>query len=169
MLTIREENSPDIEGVYRLNSKAFETNQEADLVNRLRNNCDHFISLVAERKGHIIGHILFTPVELTGDSSELNLMGLAPMAVLPEHQNTGIGSKLVEEGLKCCKLKNIDAVFVLGHPGYYPKFGFIPASEYGIKSEYDVPDDTFMAIELKSGILNGKFGTVKYNKVFEGL
>ena len=97
----------------------------------------------------------------------MKLMGLAPMAVLPEFQNQGIGSKLVKEGLRHCSRENNDAVFVLGHPDFYTKFGFLPSVKYGIKSDYDVPDETFMAIELKSGILDGKQGTIKYNIAFE--
>jgi len=169
LLIVREERETDIHKVYDLNSAAFETNAEASLVDSLRNECSRFISLVAEQDSQVIGHILFTPVELYGSNSELDLMGLAPMAVLPEYQNMGIGSKLVEEGLRQCNTKGVDAVFVLGHPQYYPKFGFVPADRFGIKCEYDVPDEAFMVIEIKSGILNGKVGTVRYNKTFEGL
>ena len=169
LLIIREERESDIHKVHELNSAAFETNAEALLVDSLRNACSRFISLVAEQENQIIGHILFTPVELSGENSGLNLMGLAPMAVLPSYQNMGIGSKLVEEGLSQCNTDGVDAVFVLGHPRYYPKFGFTPASEYGIGCEYDAPDEAFMVIEIKSGILNGKVGTVRYNKAFEGL
>ena len=169
LLIVREERTTDIHKVHDLNSAAFETNAEALLVDSLRNACSRFISLVAQQGSQVIGHILFTPVELSGNNSELNLMGLAPMAVLPEYQNMGIGSKLVEEGLGQCSTDGVDAVFVLGHPQYYPKFGFIPADRFGIKCEYDVPDEAFMVIEIKSGILNGKVGTVRYNKAFEGL
>jgi len=166
MLDIRRERDSDIEDIYEINIKAFETQAEADLVNILRNSGVYHISLVAERNKRVLGHIFFTPVELAGGDSELKLMGLAPMAVLPEFQNQGIGSKLVKEGLRHCSGENNDAVFVLGHPDFYTKFGFLPSVKYGIKSDYDVPDETFMAIELKSGILDGKQGTIKYNKAF---
>ena len=169
MLNIRKERDSDIEEVYGINVRAFDTDAEAKLVDRLRSSGVFYISLVAEENGHIVGHILFTPVELAGSPQGLRLMGLAPMAVLPEFQNRGIGSSLVEAGLEHCKEENIDAVFVLGHPDYYPKFGFLQSVKYGIKSEYDVPDEVFMAIELKNGILDGKHGTIRYHKEFEGL
>ena len=85
-------------------------------------------------------------------------MGLAPMAVLSQHQNKGIGSELVKSGLESCRTLGYDAVVVLGHPHYYPRFGFEPSVKYGIKSEYDVPDDAFMILELIPGCLNNQIG-----------
>jgi putative acetyltransferase len=88
------------------------------------------------------------------------------MAVMPEHQRKGIGSALVRAGLEHCKRLGFVAVVVLGHAEYYPRFGFSPAARFGIRSEYDVPDDVFMAVELQPAALSGKTGTVKYHAAF---
>lgn len=166
-VNIREERADDIGQIWEVNSEAFETAAEADLVNTLRDSGCTFISLVAEIKGKIVGHILFTPVELAGnDNNKLKLIGLAPMSVLKQYQNKGIGSELVRSGLDLLRSKGYDAVVVLGHPDYYPKFGFVPSTGYGIKSEYDVPDDVFLLLELVPGSLNNHSGIIQYHEAF---
>ena len=122
--------------------------------------------LVAEEGDDIVGHILFSPVTLEDCDQSISIAGLAPMAVLPKHQRKGIGSRLVEEGIRRCEEAGYDAVVVLGHPEYYPRFGFSPSMNYGIRSEYDVPDEVFMVKELKEGVLADCKGTVKYHEVF---
>lgn len=164
-MQIRQERADDLEAIRLVNRAAFETNTEADLVDALRVQADPIISLVADEAGSIVGHILFSPVTLSGDP-QLELMGLAPMAVLPARQRRGIGSALVREGLERCKRLGCPAVVVLGHPEYYPRFGFVPASRFGIGCEYDVPDEVFMALELEAGVLQGKSGTVRYHAAF---
>jgi len=165
-MNIREEQPADIEKIWRVNTDAFESEAEASLVNALRNNGCTYISLVAEIANDIVGHILFTPVELTGDKHNLKIMGLAPMAVSSSHQNKGIGSQLVKTGLEHCGTRGYDAVVVLGHPHYYPRLGFEPSVKYGIKSEFDVPDDVFMILELSPGCLNNHQGVIKYHEAF---
>ena len=91
------------------------------------------------------------------------------MAVIPEMQNKGIGSLLVKAGIQQCISEDYDAIVVLGHPNYYPKFGFVPSPEYGIKSEYEVPQDVFMVLELKEKVLQGMQGTVKYHDAFRSV
>ena len=91
------------------------------------------------------------------------------MAVLPELQRQGIGSVLVKAGLEACRKANHKGVVVLGHPDYYPRFGFVPASKYGITSEYDAPDEAFMAIELCQGALQGQAGIARYQPEFNNL
>ncbi len=162
-MLIRPENENDIEVIRDINSEAFETNTEANLVDKLRESGIPFISLVAEIDNKLVGHILFTPVKLVGETREIKIAGLAPMAVLPNLQNNGIGSKLVEDGLKQCKDEDFEAVVVLGHPNYYPKFGFIPSVKFDIKSEYDVPDEVFMIKELNANSLKGQSGIIKYH------
>lgn len=165
-MNIRKEKDSDKEKIWKVNAEAFESEAEANLVNALRDSGISFISLVAEEDEGIIGHILFTPVELIGDAAGLKLMGLAPMAILPKLQRKGIGSQLVKTGIENCATQGYDAIVVFGHPEYYPKFGFVPSVKYGIKSEYDVPDETFMVLELKESSLRDKNGIIKYHAAF---
>jgi putative acetyltransferase len=162
---IRPELRGDIRSIRAVNLTAFETSTEADLVDVLRDQADPCVSLVAEEDGIILGHILFSPATLSA-YPELKLMGLAPMAVVPGRQRQGIGSALVHEGLTACTKLGVGAVVVLGHAEYYPRFGFTPASRFGLSCEYDVADDVFMAVELEHGILRGKSGTVSYHPAF---
>lgn len=171
-LNIRTEEANDIDNIFQINSAAFDTDSEAELVNRLREQAEPFLSLVAEQEGTLVGHLLLTPVTLDADqdiSSELKLMGLAPMAVMPNNQNIGIGSALVEAGLAHCRNLGIGAVVVLGHPEYYPRFGFEPSVNFNIKSEYEVPTEVFMAQELQSGYLQNVSGTIQYHPAFNEL
>lgn len=167
-IEIRFEQPPDIASVREVNRAAFDAASEADLVDALRERARPIVSLVADAGGTLVGHILFSPVTLL-NHPELKIMGLAPMAVLPARQRTGIGSALVRAGLEECRQLGSGAAVVLGHPGYYPRFGFVPASRFGIGCEYDVPDDVFMAIELEPGILSGKSGTIRYHDAFANL
>ena len=155
----------DAGAVRAVNQAAFETNTEADLVDLLREQASPLISLVAEDAGSIVGHILFSPATLVAHT-DLEIMGLAPMAVLPARQRQGIGSALARAGLDACRHIGSGAVIVLGHPDYYPRFGFLPASRFGIGCEYDVPDEAFMALELLPGALAGKSGTIRYHPAF---
>jgi putative acetyltransferase len=164
-MLIRPEKDLDQTGVRAVNLAAFETAAEADLVDILHDQVEPIISFTAELEGKVIGHIMFSPVYLSTDPS-LQLMGLAPMAVLPEFQHGGVGSKLVAAGLECCKRDGVAAVVVLGHPQYYPRFGFSPAVEFEINCKYDAPVEAFMAIELQPGSLAGKSGRVQYCDVF---
>ena len=165
-MNIRTEKATDVDKIWNINAEAFETEAETNLVNALRDSGVSYISLVAEKDNELVGHILFTPVELVGDDTDLKLMGLAPMSVVPKVQNRGIGSVLVEAGIEQCVSKGFDAIVVLGHPEYYPKFGFVPSVKYDIKSEYEVPDEAFMVLELTKGSLQGKQGIIKYHEAF---
>jgi putative acetyltransferase len=166
-IRIRLERPADIAAIRAVNRAAFETSLEADLVDALRERAQPIISLVADAAGSIVGHILFSPVTLSGHAA-LKIMGLAPMAVRPARQRRGIGSALVRAGLERCRQLGCSAVVVLGHAEYYPRFDFVPASHFGIGCEYDVPDDVFMALELEPGTLRGKSGTIRYHAVFAG-
>jgi len=151
--------------VRTVNEAAFDSTLEADIVEEMRKQENATLSLVADSSGTVVGHILFSPVSLNGHT-ELHMMGLGPMAVLPSHQRQGIGSALVREGLDRCIEMGCDGVVVLGHSEYYPRFGFVPASRYGISCEYDVPDEVFMLIELQPGCLDGVTGEIIYDEVF---
>lgn len=166
MISIRSEKREDHASVYSINELAFGQPNEADLVDALRQKADAFISLVATVDDTVVGHILFSPVTVESERDSFTAMGLAPMAVLPTHQNQGVGSSLVREGLKECQRRSYDIVVVLGHPKFYPRFGFEPASSKGLRCEYNVPDDVFMLIELKPNALAGRQGLVKYHSEF---
>jgi putative acetyltransferase len=166
-MRIRPEDPSDVAAVRAVNEAAFDSPLEADIIEKVRAASGPLLSLVAEVKGEIVGHILFTPVTLRENHS-VQLMGLGPMAVVPARQNQGIGSELVREGLAQCKHLGCSAVVVLGHPNYYSRFGFAPASGYGITSEYDVPDEVFMLYEIQPGSLQGVSGQVIYSDAFAG-
>ena len=165
-MNIRAEKKADIDGIWQVNADAFATTEEAELVNALRDSGVPYISLIYEKNSKLVGHILFTAVELVADTSGLKLMGLAPMAVSPKLQRSGIGTSLIKSGIQQCIDHGYDAIVVLGHPNYYPKFGFVPSVQYAITTEYDVAEDVFMALEIKAGALTGKKGTIKYHPVF---
>jgi putative acetyltransferase len=150
-----------------VNIRAFESAAEANLVDALRSRAQPVVSLVAEHERAIIGHIMFSPVSLTGHP-HLRIMGLAPMAVAPQHQRRGVGAALVRAGLEQCKQLGFGAVVVLGHPAYYPRFGFVPSTRFEITSEYDAAEEAFMAVELLPAYLRQKAGTIRYHAAFAG-
>ena len=166
MIVVRREKTEDQPSVRRIIVLAFGQPNEADLVDALRAEARPLISLVAIVDERLAGHICFSPVTIETDAGAFTAMGLGPMAVLPDYQNQGIGSRLVMEGLQECERIGQEIVVVLGHANYYPRFGFAPASLKGLRSEYDVPDEVFMVIELKEGALAGRRGLVKYHPEF---
>ncbi len=165
---VRTETDSDIDAIRNVNMAAFGTPAEADLVDRLRVHAAPLVSLVATIDGAVVGHIMFSPVTLE-DQPEFKAMGLAPMAVTPLRQRKMVGSRLVREGLNAVSKLNFDAVVVLGHPEYYPRFGFQPASQHGIHCTYDVPNDTFMILELRAGSLENRTGSIRYHAAFDAL
>ena len=165
-MDIRTENLEDVEAVRNVNIAAFGRENEANLVDKLRGSASTF-SFVAVQSDRIVGHLLFSLVAVEGKCSRnLSILGLAPVAVLPNYQRQGIGTLLIRQGLKECARSGFQAVVVLGHPDFYPRFGFIPASRKGLGCEYDVPDEAFMVLELESGALQDCSGTVKYRSEF---
>lgn len=164
-VSVRREQPADHQAIFAVNAAAFGTSAEARLVKALRDQARPLISLVADQAGRLVGHILFSPVTVE-PPRDVFLMGLGPMAVLPEHQRRGIGSALVRAGLDACRAAGAQAVVVLGHPQYYPRFGFEPASSFGLQCEYDVPDEVFMAIEIRPGALTPAPGLVRYHPAF---
>lgn len=164
-MLIRPENNDDHAAIHDVVAAAFETPAEARLVDALRDQARPILSLVAELDRHIVGHILFSPVTLD-DHPDIPIMGLAPMAVAPAHQRKGIGKALVNASLHQLRETPCAAVVVLGHPEYYPRFGFVPAPRFRLKCAYDVPDDVFMAMELHAGALDGIQGLISYHAAF---
>jgi putative acetyltransferase len=164
-MIIRDERPVDVDSIRAVNLTAFETSTEADLVDALRRRATPLISLVAQDGANVVGHILFSPVTLASEPG-LTLMGLAPMAVVPSRRRQGVGSSLVRAGLDRCRQINAAGVVVLGHPEYYPRFGFLPAARLFLRCEYDVPEEVFMVRELREGALCGLSGTIRYHPVF---
>ena len=168
MIEIRQENQKDYEEVYMIVKTAFEIAEhsdgnEQDLVVALRNS-DRFIpelSLVAVKEDKIVGYILFTKIKIENHEE----IALAPLAVLPEYQKQGIGSMLIEQGHKIAKQLGYHYSIVLGSENYYPKFGYIPATQYGIQAPFDVANENFMAVKLNDAD-TGIQGVVQYAKEF---
>ena len=167
MVRIRGEEIGDLESIRQVNLAAFGQPNEADLVDALRGVADPFISLIAEDDGEIVGHLCLTPVVVERNEAEpIVILGLAPMAVAPSRQNQGIGTQLVNAALEAARNAGFRAVVVLGHPDYYPRFGFEPAAPKGLTSEYDVPAPVFMVAELVEGAAAELQGVARYHPVF---
>jgi len=166
VLIIRQEASGDTSAIRYVNEQAFGCSGEADLVEALRRRNAFTLSLVALLADQIVGHILFTPVRIESGDSSFEAVGLGPMAVLPAYQRKGIGSRLVRAGLEECRRLAHEVVVVLGHPEYYPRFGFLPAKRFGIRYEEEVPEEAFMLVELREGALAGRTGIVSYQPEF---
>jgi len=167
MITIRAERPDDISQVREINIAAFGQPSEATLVDALRANCGHALSLVAEDDA-VVGHILFTPVTVDVAERRVVGMGLAPMAVRPDRQRAGIGSQLVTRGLEILRERACPFVVVVGHPEYYPRFGFEPASRRGLASQWEgIPDAAFMVLVLDAEAMAGVSGIARYRKEFD--
>ncbi len=167
-IIIRQELNEDLARIKEINDLAFEQEDEGKLVDKLRQK-DQFIpelSLVAEADETVVGHILFYPVIINSANQKHTTLSLGPMSVLPEHQKKGIGGKLINEGLKRSKDLGFLSVIVIGHPEYYPKFGFTKASRWSIKVPFEVPDEVFMALEIVEGELQDKSGIIEYPAEF---
>jgi putative acetyltransferase len=165
--TIRRERPGDIAAIAEVNTQAFGRGDEAAIVDRLRDIADPFLSLVAEHAGEVVGHILFTRVTIKDVAASSSALGLGPMAVLPAHQRRGVGSALVRAGLRDCLELSEPVVVVLGHPSFYPRFGFRPAAEHGLRYRSSEYDDAFMVAELRPGALGRRRGLVEYLPPFE--
>jgi putative acetyltransferase len=166
VITIRAEKPEDVTHVRLINELAFGQPMEARLVDNLRQACPDALSLVAEESG-IVGHILFTPVVIENGAQRIIGMGLAPMAVLPDRQRQGVGARLVTRGLDILRERGCPFVVVVGHPEYYPRFGFERASLHGLSSQWDgVPDEAFMVLILDADAMAGVSGVARYRDEF---
>jgi putative acetyltransferase len=168
-MMIRPEQPPDLPAIRRVNEAAFDRPDEADIVDRLRARGAITLSLVAEIEGGVVGHVLFSPVRLQDPAGpDYTGVGLGPVAVLPAHQRQGIGSALIRAGLEQVQAAGHPYCVVLGHPAYYPRFGFAPAGEWGIELALPVPPEVFMVRELQPGALAGRAGTITYEPELMG-
>jgi len=171
-MLIRSERASDVAAIAEVHRAAFGQEAEAGLVERIRaaDGFDSRLSLVAEIDGRVVGHILFSPIWIeTDDGRCVDAMALAPMGVRPECQCRGIGSALVLEGLEVCRWLGHAIVIVVGHAGYYPRFGFERASGLGIRPPFEVPDESFMVMGLQAGVLDRARGVVRYSAAFAAL
>jgi putative acetyltransferase len=163
-LIVRGEDPRDIPAIRSINENAFGRPDEAELVERLRTEGAVLVSLVAELEKQALGHILFSRMWIDTTAGAVPAVALAPMAVLPEYQRRGVGQLLVRRGLDRLSSLGEQIVIVLGHPGYYPRFGFSVEKARCLESPF--PPEAFMALELNLGALNGVQGRVRYPKAF---
>jgi putative acetyltransferase len=166
LIEIREERPGDIAAIRDLNRRAFGQDQEGNIVDALRSNGAALLSLLATLDGRVVGHIVYSPLSVNG---EVTGAALGPMAVLPEYQRQGIGSKLVEAGNLKLKDAGCPFIIVVGHANYYPRFGFRPASTHGIKCEWEVSDDVFMLLVLDEAKMQGISGLAEYRHEFSSV
>ena len=172
-ITIRQETPEDYKAVFKLITAAFKEEVYSDhkeqfLVERLRKS-DAFIpelSLVAVSQNEIVGHILLTQIQIKNDSNTFPSLALAPVSVLPKYQRKGIGGQLIKKGHEIAKQLGHTSVILLGHEGYYPKFGYQSTYQFDITLPFDVPKENCMAIELIKNSLHKVSGTVTYPKAF---
>lgn len=172
-LIIRKEIDKDFKDIYNLVKNAFENCEHSDgnehnLVEKLRKSKNYIpkLSLVAVESNKIVGYIMMTKLYIKKDNNIYESLALAPLSVLPEYQNKGIGSRLIEEALKLSKKLGYENIFVLGSENYYPRFGFKEAINFGIKAPFEVPSKNFMAIELIENSLKDISGDLIYAKEF---
>ena len=167
-VNIRVEDSESLDErllIRRINETAFGGPDEADLVDKLRADGHVLISLVAELDAGLVGHIVFSRMWIKSQTGALvSAVALAPVAVLPEHQGRGIGGRLVRHGLELLRARGEKIAIVVGHPDYYPRFGFSTEKAQSLESPF--PREAFMAIELSTGALDGVQGSVLYPAAF---
>ena len=162
-MAIREETPEDATAIGDVVVAAFGRHQEARLIDRLRAHGAVLLSLVAAVGDRLVGHVLYSPVRL----GSLQGAGLGPMAVRPELQRQGVGSKLIAEGTKRLRDRGCPFIVVLGHPRYYPRFGFVPAGRHGVCCQWDVPDGAFMLLPLDASRLGSMSGVATYRDEFD--
>lgn len=168
-MIIRREEPQDIPAIRQVNEQAFGGSGEANAIDALRDRGAATLSLVAVIDDRVVGHLFFTPATIETADHTWPALGLAPLAVLPEYQRQGIGSALMKAGLAECAHLGYERVIVLGHPDYYPRFGFLRAGQYGIRPEWEAPDEAFMVLELQRGALDSVSGIARYQPEWNGV
>jgi putative acetyltransferase len=168
-MRIREERPDDAEAIRAVNLAAFGRAQEGALVDALRRNGAIVLSLVALLDDTMSGHALYSPVSISCRGEEVIGAGLGPMAVVPERQRQGIGGELICAGNGILRARGCPFIVVLGHPAYYPRFGFRPAGARGIRCQWDVPEDAFMVLPLDGSRMQGIAGLAEYRPEFSKL
>lgn len=171
MVTVRAERPEDYAAISEVLRLAFKREVEANLVGALRKTKEFLpkLSLVALKDGVVVGHIMFHPIKIHTEGQTVPALILAPLSVRPEFQDAGIGSVLMRQGLAQCRELGNRLVIVVGHPGYYPKFGFVQAMPKGLKATFKVPSEVFMVLELVPGAMDGIHGLVECPPEFDGV
>ncbi len=169
MIIVRVERPADTVAVRAVNDRAFGRGVEGAVVDELRKTCPTSLSLVAEEGGRIVGHALFSPVRIERDGRVvLEGMGLGPLAVAPERQRRGIGSKLVRAGVDALSRRGCPFVLVIGHASYYPRFGFERAAARGLTPQWQgIPDEAFMVLVLDERAMAEASGVASYRSEFD--
>ena len=171
-MRIRSEKKEDYETITKIDDIAFKGKQEGILIKRLRKKREYNkeLSLVAVKDEKIIGHVLLFPLFIKTDNSQVKTLSLGPMAVLPEHQKRGVGKELIKKGIEVAKKKGFKSIVVIGHKGYYPKFGFRKSAEYKLRlpEKYSkIPSEAFMILELEKNCLKEVLGEVQFPKEYD--
>ena len=165
MLAIRQERASDRNGIHQVHCLAFPTPAEANLVSRLRDEGAVCASIVATLDDQVVGHALFSIACLQFESETLEIAALGPVAVLPDQQRRGIGDAMIRAGLERCKASGLPATIVLGHPPYYPRFGFERADTWSIRCTFDVPPEAFLIAWTSTPVIGP--GLAKYHPAFD--
>lgn len=168
-MRIRHTTAEDEPRVIQVNLEAFGQQQGPEVAGLVKDllldqTAQPLLSLAAEQNGELVGHVLFSRAELAESGQPVSVRILAPLAVVPEHQHSGVGTLLISHALETLRLEGVDLVFVLGHPDYYPRSGFTPAGVRGLEAPYPIPDkdaDAWMVQELRPGILGSMQGAVR--------
>lgn len=169
MVSFAQEKTDDIISIREVVTAAFGRTSEAKLIEAIRNSQNFIpeLSIVATEKDNLLGHILLSPIIIEAQRQTFSALALAPLAIIPTRQREGIGTELVQVALSKCRELDHNLVVVLGHPSYYPRFGFQTANQFGIHAPFPVPEQAFMVLELKPGKLQRTSGLVRYPAYFD--
>ena len=162
MIEIRDEQPGDVDAVREVNRQAFDQEQEGRIVDALRERGAAILSLVAVADGVVVGHIIFSPLTV----GPVVGAALGPMAVVPAHQRQGIGGQLVMRGVERLRERGCPFIVVIGHPEFYPRFGFRSAGAQGLTCEWDVPAEAFMVNILNRQVGGSLRGRAQYREEF---
>lgn len=168
-LSIRPEREPDLPQIDEVVRRAFDRPEEAELVSILRRNARPFLSLVAAAGDRIVGHVALSPVVVEGPAASPPSAGLAPLSVLPEQQGQGVGAALMRAAIVEARATGRDAIFLLGEPLYYGRFGFTLAAPRGLHYASHDFDPAFQCLETRPGALVGVTGWVRFHEAFAGV
>ena len=163
-LRVDAERATDVDSIRAVHRDAFGQEVEGAIVDALRDAGALTISLVSRINDVVCGHVALSPMQTPTPTARV--LGLGPIGVRTDGQRSGIGTALMHAAIEQARGDGFDGIVVLGHPEYYTRFEFVPASRFGIRCEYDVPDDVFMALELSPSGLTDCAGLVRYHAAF---